>query len=145
MKLPSLFRLVLLAGAFGVASAPATFAQDTNAPSSDNPSWHHHFDSVLTADEKAELKSDREQVFAANPDLKSEGDALWQQRKTMKDASPEDKKAFFEKMHAYMDKVDAAIVKLDPNAAPIIAKLKASFHHHDDSGSSSSSDSSSSN
>ena len=33
------------------------------------------------------------------------------------------------KMHAFREKMDAAMIKADPNVAPIIAKIKA--HHHE--------------
>ena len=117
-----------MACAFSVAGFTVATAQETTT---DTTSGHHrHHESVLTADEKAELKKDREQAFAADPALKSEGKALWEQRKSMKDASADDKKAFHEKLHAHFAKVEAAIEKIDSNAAPIIAKLKAAHHHH---------------
>jgi len=141
MKLSSLVRLSLLAAGLGVVSLTVVSAQDTNA--APGGGWHHG-ESVLTPAEQAELKADREQVFTANPDLKAEGDALFQQRKSMKDASDADKQAFGAKMHAYMDKLNAAIEAIDPNAAPIIAKLKAAHHHPDNSGSNSSGSDSSS-
>mgnify|MGYP001544198959 CR=1 FL=1 len=127
--------MALVACALGVASFTTAFAQDTTPtptpPPCNGASCHrHHHGSVLTADERAELKKDREQVFAANPDLKSEGKDLWEQRKSLKDATPEDKKAYFEKWHAFAQKLNAAIVQVDPNAAPILAKLKAAHHHH---------------
>jgi hypothetical protein len=137
MKIPFFSKIALLGFAFGVAGLTATWAQDANTDTSTEHQWHH--DSVLTADEQAELKKDREQVFTANPDLKTEGKDLWEQRKTMKDASEEDKQAFHEKMHAYKAKLDAAIEGVDSNAAALIAKLDAAHHHHDagsDSGSS---------
>ncbi len=150
MKPISLPRIVLLGCVFGVACVTAATAQDTTndtttAPASDNNGgYHHHRDGVLTADEWAELKKDREQVLASNPDLKSQGDDLRSQMKSMKDATPDDKQAFFAKWTAYHDQVDEAIVQIDPNAAPLIAKLKAAFQHrhHHDGGSDSSSDSS---
>jgi hypothetical protein len=127
MKIPFLPKIAFLGCAFAVASLTAASAQDADTA----PEHHWHHDSVLTADEQAELKKDREQVFTSNPDLKSEGKDLWEQRKSMKDASEEDKQAFHEKWHAYKDKVDAAIEAIDSNAAPLIAKVKAAHHHHD--------------
>jgi DNA polymerase III delta prime subunit len=137
MKIPFFSKIALLGFAIGVASLTAASAQDANTDTSTEHQWHH--DSVLTADEQAELKKDREQVFTVNPDLKTEGKDLWEQRKTMKDASDEDKQAFREKMHAYKAKLDAAIEGVDSNAAALIAKLDAAHHHHHDAGSDSSS------
>jgi hypothetical protein len=89
-------------------------ADDTStdsAPPPPPPGEHHsHHGAQLTSDEWAQLKKDREAAFAANPDLKTEEETLHQQ---MKD---------------HMDKVDAAILAVDPSAAPLLAKMKAGHH-----------------
>jgi hypothetical protein len=134
MKLPFLLRIALLTSALGSVGLSGVRAQDTDpAPAG----GHHHHDSVLTADEKTELKNDRDQVFAANPDLKSESKDLWDQRAAMKDASADDKAAFHDKWHAFQDKLDAAMEKIDPKAAPLIAKVKAAHHPKPDADASS--------
>jgi hypothetical protein len=88
----------------------------------------------LTADEKAQLKKDRDQVLAANPDLKTEEDNLTKQHDALKSqgesASADDKKALHAQMHAHMDKIRAAVLKIDPTAAPLYAKLDALHKSH---------------
>lgn len=128
MKIPFLLRIALVIFTLSLVGNHVAKAQDVTTPPSPGLGGHHH-DAVLTEDERAELKADREKVFDANPDLKTEGKDLMDQRSSMKDASDEDKQAFHEKMHAFMDKMDDAIEKIDPNAAPLIAKMKAAHHH----------------
>jgi hypothetical protein len=125
MKILSLPKMVLLACAVAASGlATTSFAQ---TPSDTPPAGSHHDRMAgLTDDEKAQLKKDRDAVFAANPDLKSEQDALDKEHGSMgSDATPADKSAFRQKMHALNDKVRAAILKIDPSAAPIFAKLDA--------------------
>jgi hypothetical protein len=132
MKIPLLSRVAFLAGAFATAGLTAAFAQDQpSATPPPGPGEHHHHEPALTPDERTQLKTDTDAVFAADPDLKAEGDKLKQDHEAMKGTQPsdEDKKAFHEKMHAYFEKLNAAIVKQDPSAAPILAKLKAGHHH----------------
>jgi DNA-binding LacI/PurR family transcriptional regulator len=100
-------RLALLAGVLSLTGATALLAQDdTNAPPA--PAEHHH-GGFLTADQRAELKKDRDAVFADNPELKTEEENLRQQ------------------MKAHADKMNAAIVAKDPAAAPLLAKMHG--HH----------------
>jgi hypothetical protein len=110
MKTSSLQRCALLAGVLGFTGLTAVLAQDQPDSTAPPPPHHGHHD-MLTQDERAELKKDRDAVFSSNPDLKTEEETLHQQ------------------MHDHMDKVDAAILKEDPAAAPILAKLKAAHHH----------------
>jgi hypothetical protein len=130
MKITSLLKIALVTGSLVLVSNSGAMAQDTSTASSD--SGHHH-DSVLTADERAELKADRDKVFAANPDLKSQADDLKSQRSSMSDATPEDKAAFRDKWHTLMDKVNTEVEKIDPNAAALIEKMKAAHHAKADS------------
>jgi hypothetical protein len=82
----------------------------------------------LTDAEKQELHKAHDAAIAANPALATEGQNL----KTQMDAAHEsgeppsdDLKA---QMHAFQDKMDAAMIAADSNVVPIIAKIKA--HHH---------------
>jgi hypothetical protein len=135
MKIPPLVKIALLTFTVVLAGSPCLKADDAGTPPPPPPvEGQPHHDSVLTPDERAELKKDRDQVFASDPDLQKEGKDLMDQRSSMKDASAEDKQAFHEKMHAFQDKLDAAIEKIDANAAPLIAKVKAARHHHDADG-----------
>ena len=84
-----LVRAAFVALALGAVSATAAFADTTSTTgtSTDTGGWHHrhhHGDGVLSAAERAELKKDRQTVFASNPSLKSQHDALKQQFKTLK-------------------------------------------------------------
>ncbi len=122
MKTLSLLRLALLIGALTAAGLTTSFAQDQTATASAT-SKHA---SALTADEKAQLKKDTDQVLAADPDLKTEEDALKKEHDALgSDASADDKKALSAKMHAHREKVKAAVLKIDPSAAPIFDKLAA--------------------
>jgi hypothetical protein len=132
--------LVLALGAAGFGRAMADDSADNSGSS--GAGSHHHGDwgNALTADEKAELKKDFDQVFSSNPDLKSQGESLRQEGKTLhenKDATADDKKAFWEKAKAYHEKVEAAVEAIDSNAAALFAKIKAAHphHHHDNGGS----------
>jgi Spy/CpxP family protein refolding chaperone len=117
---PTLCRATLLAGILALTGYTGAMAQDApidpappSADSTPSPAKHgHHGGGPLTADEWAQLKKDREAVFAANPDFKTQEKNLRDQEK------------------ALHDQIDAAIVKQDPSAAPLIEKLKAGRHHH---------------
>jgi cytochrome c556 len=144
MKKFSLTSVALIALALGIAGLGRAVADDSadNSSGDQGQHWHHHGDwgNVLTADEKAELKKDFEQVNSSNPDLKTEDESLRQEGKALhenKDATADDKKAFWEKMKAHHEKVEAAVEAIDSNASAIFAKLKAAHHHHHDNGGSS--------
>ena len=131
MNTNSLTHAALLTVAICVAGLGRAAADDSAAtpPADSGKHWHH--DNVLTEAEHAELKKDRDQVFAANPDLKTEEESLHDQWKTAKDGSADDKKALHEKMEAFHQKLDGEVEKIDPNATALIEKLKAAHHHHD--------------
>ncbi len=138
-------RVALLALALGTASATATFAQTTNtAPTCPAGGCHHHGDSVLTPDEKAQLKTAREKAFAADPSLQTEQENLKTQFEALKGegkgaATKDQRKALHEQREAFATKLHAAEVAADPGVAPIIAKLEAAHkngHHHSEDGSS---------
>jgi hypothetical protein len=129
MKTLTLPHVATLTLALGLAGLGRAAADDATLAPAEGHHWHH--DSVLTADEHAELKKDREQVFASNPDLKAEDESLHSQWKSEKDASADDKKAFHEKMKAFHDKLDTAIEAIDPAATALIDKERAAHHHHD--------------
>jgi hypothetical protein len=62
---------------------------------------------TITPEEWQELRAARSAALQANPDLISQN------------------KKLLDKMRDFEDKVDAAMVKADPNIAPIIAKFEA--------------------
>jgi hypothetical protein len=136
----SFHRIALVALALGTAGLTAASAQTPPSDGTDGssttpsatPSWKHHFhhhgDSVLTADEKAELKQDFQNALA-NADIKTAADNLKAQEKGVHEQA----KALHEQIHA-------AIIAADPSAQAIFAKLEAAHqgkgdwhhHHHDD-------------
>ena len=71
---------------------------------------------MLTDEERQELQAAHDAALKADPDLEAEG------------------KDLMDKMKAYHEKLDAAMIKADPNVAPIIAKMEAAHQHHDGPG-----------
>jgi hypothetical protein len=133
MKPSSLLTVGLLAAALAYVGCGASRADDSTAPSTpppaaDNGGGHHM--SVLTPDERKQLMNDREQVLAGDADLKKEDDDLKGQRPGP-DASQDDRQAFRAKWHDHMEKVRDAVLKLDPSAAAIYAKLDAAHKAHE--------------
>jgi hypothetical protein len=130
-------RAALLASVLALAGAGTVLAQDAGSTTTPPPApggenggpgggGHRGWDKVLTPEERAELKKDTEAVFAADPDLKKEGDDLRGQRPAQ-DASDDDKQAFRAKMKDHRDKVKEAVLKIDPAASAIFAKLDAAM------------------
>jgi multidrug resistance efflux pump len=116
----SIPRVALLALALATASVTATFAQTTTPPTC-SAGGHHHHDSVLTADEQAQLKTAHDAALAANPSLKQQFEAL----KGNTSATKADWKALKAQLRA-------AELAADPTLAPIFAKLEAAhknWHH----------------
>ncbi len=127
MKLSFPFRAALVALSLSIASAIPSPAQ-TPAPSTNATATLRPPMSVLDNDETVHLQKVREQVLAANPDLKAEEEKL----KTMHDSAanqppptPEQKNAMFAEWKAYQKKMRAAILAIDPTLAPVFAKLDA--------------------
>ena len=137
----SAHRVALLALALGTASVTATFAQSTNTPSTTAPTSpvagkhrHHHHDSVLTENERAQLKAAREAAYAADPSLKTEHDGLKAQFKTLKgqgkDASTKhQKKTLHKQKQDFETRLHLAEMKADPTVTPILTKLEAAHKH----------------
>lgn len=137
-------RVGFLALALATASVTATFAQTTStttpaAPTCTAGGGHHH-GSVLTAAEKAQLKTARDEAFATDPSLKADEDTLKQQFESLKSAGDsatvDQKNALHAQARDFHQKLQAAELKLDPTLAPVFAKLQAAHkhgHHHDSS------------
>jgi len=131
MKNPQSFpRIALLALALGAFSVTAAFAQTTpTTPAATTPApatkAKHGAEASLTPAELAQLEKDRAAVLAANPDLKTEADALKAQHKSLKGQGPDAKTAFRAQMKEHEQKMEVAMLKLDPSVAPVLAKLKA--------------------
>jgi hypothetical protein len=131
MKTTVYTRVALLALALA-ASSPTAFAQTVPAPAltPTTPSTPvPPAAPVLTADEKAHLDKVRTEALATNPDLKTEADSLKAQHQAMKAggtaASTDDKQAFKVAKKAHEQKLQTAMLKIDPTVAPILAKIKA--------------------
>jgi hypothetical protein len=82
---------------------------------------------MLTDAEKQELHKAHDAAIAADPTLETEGKNLMDQMKEAHDSGTKPSDDLIAKMHAFREKMDAALIKADPNVAPIIAKIKA--HH----------------
>ncbi len=102
---------------------PAAFAQQSgstnNAPPGGPPHGGHMGGGfgMLTQDERDELRKAHDAALQNDQSLAQEGKDLQ------------------EKMKAYQDKVNAAMIKADPKVAPIIAKLEKEHKHHGPGGS----------
>jgi hypothetical protein len=94
-----------LTGTASAQQAGSTPAAHTNLPSGVPPAGMAQF--AITSDELMELHTARSAAINAHPDLITENQML------------------MERMHALNDKINAAMIKIDPGVAPIIAKVEA--------------------
>ena len=103
----------------------AAQAQSTPEPAAQPSPASNAF--ALTPDEKQRVAKLREQALAANPDLKTEHDVLTQEGQTYKGGkgTPEQRAAFMQKILEHQKKMDAAMLKIDPSAGPLLDKLDA--------------------
>jgi hypothetical protein len=118
---------ILLILTLGVALACPSFAQADDTTASPG-GYHDRGMGSLTDAQKKELKAAREAAFAADPSLKTEADALKASRESGTPPSDADKASW----KAFQEKLNAAMIKADPNVAPILALIKT--HHHGGSG-----------
>jgi hypothetical protein len=128
-------RIAFLTLALGTASVTGAFAQTTpttpapTTPAVPTDGGKHNPDAVLTPDERAQLEKDKAAALAANPDLQTEADNLKAQHEALKSqgaSAPADaKQALHAQAKEHMQKLEAAMLKIDPSVAPILAKLKA--------------------
>jgi hypothetical protein len=84
----------------------------------------------LTDAEKAELKKDHDAVLAADPTLGAEEKKNMEAMQAARESGEKPTEDEMAAMKATHEKIDAAMIKLDPAVAPILAKIKA-HHHHD--------------
>ena len=131
---------LLLAVALGAAIACPSLAKaddSTNAPPPGPPpgedGGHHDHMKFLTDAEKAELKKAHEAALAADPSLKTEGEALHAKMEANKTAGTKPTEEDMAAGKAFHEKMDAAMIKADPAVEPILAKMKA-HHHHEGGG-----------
>ncbi len=140
----SLKRVAFLAAALGAMGATAAFADSasttptdstgTYTPGAGGRHHHHHHKSVLSAAERAELKKDREAVFASNPSLKTQEDNLHAQFNALKSQATPATSAQWEALktqhEALKTQMRTAIEGVDSGAAAIFQKLDAAHAAH---------------
>ena len=115
------FGLMVLVGGIvhaqtnSAASAPAAHTSDEH----NNP-----LIAFLTPAEQDEYAVAHEKALADNPALKTEGEKILQQGKSlMGSGTAADKQAFIEMMNSHRQKLRQAMLKEDPNLAPIFAAI----------------------
>jgi hypothetical protein len=84
----------------------------------------------LSDAEKQEMHKAHDAAIAANPSLGTEESSLKQQMEAAHESGEPPSDDLKEQMHAFHDKLDAAMIAADANVAPIIAKIKAHHHGH---------------
>jgi hypothetical protein len=136
----SIPRVALLALTLGTASATASFAQSTNstptpaAPTCPAGGKHQHA-SILTADEKAQLKAAHDAALAANPSLQTQADSLKQQFKTLRgegkgNVTKDQWQALHAQASAFHTQLRTAELAINPSLSSVFAKLDAAPRHH---------------
>ena len=100
-----------------------TAATSTNAP----PSGGHHGMDFLTESEKQELHKAHDLAVAADASLGRDEKSLMDEMKKAQVSGEKLSDDLMAKMHAFREKMDAAMIKADSDVATIIAKIKA--HH----------------
>ncbi len=96
---------VLLGGSAGAQQSGATSSPSHNPPVSTIPAKSSQV--TITPEEWQELRGARAVALRTNPNLIAEN------------------KKLMDRMRAFEDKVDAAMVKANPTIAPLIAKFEA--------------------
>jgi len=81
----------------------------------------------LTDAEKQELHKAHDAAVAADPTLGTEEKSLKGEMDAARESGGPPSDDLKTQMHAFREKMDAAMIKADANVAPIIAKIKA--HH----------------
>jgi hypothetical protein len=135
-----LFPVTIALGAWPLAAQTTTSTTDTTTtttsvapapapaitPPAPSPMMERMLSS-LTPDEKNELLNARTKAMADNPGLQTDEMGLVEKGMMLQsgNASPEDRKAFVTAARAYKDKLQAAMIKADPNIQPILTKLEA--------------------
>jgi len=129
--------LVLTLTAALASPAFAQPADSTNTPPPGPPpgegGGHHHMD-FLTDAEKQELHKAHDAAITADPALGTEEKDLMDQMKQAHESGNPPSDDLKAKMHAFHEKMDAAMIKADPAVEPILAKIKAHHHDHDKGG-----------
>ncbi len=130
MKLTSLLCTVLLTLALGGPGLVS--AQESTTPPQGPPAGEGRPKmkmAYLTAEEQAKLEAARNKAVEADPSLKTDMEALKQERQAMKSGGTkptlEQRQAMMAKAKALEEKSHAAMLKADPTIAPILEKVRA--------------------
>lgn len=83
----------------------------------------------LTEAEKAELKKAHDAAVAANPDLAKQEEAFHSQMEQDHQNGTKPDEATLAQGKSLREQMDAAMIKADPDVAPILAKIKAHHPH----------------
>src|ERR1700761_2545723 len=106
MKLQSTLLCLMLV----TLATPIVRAQDQSTDNSSTTGGQNRPLASVSMQDKLKFLKARRQVLADHPDLKSEQDALTQQREGLKDASSEDRHAFFQNWMAHQKKMKEAML-----------------------------------
>jgi len=121
MKIRNILLTAILAGVS--AFSGMAFAQDAGGTGGRG---HLGF---LSAEDRQHLMRVRQQVLNDNPDLKTEQESLMKEREYVKnkgtDATADDKQTLRNNFLAHSEKMEAAMVKVDPTVQPILEQVKA--------------------
>ncbi len=123
-------KFLLFFTATALAALPLCADDDTNnAPPPGPPGGHHHGMNFLTAAQKAELKKAHDDAIAADPSLATEEKQIRDQMKANRDAGTPPTQEEMEAGKAFHEKMDAAMIKADPDVAPILEEIKKHHPH----------------
>ncbi len=93
-----------------------------------------HRMSFLSAEDRQHLMRVRRQAIEGDPELKSEQESLKQEWQSLKakgsDATADDKETLRNKLRAHNERLDAAMLKIDPSIQPILDQIKAHRQRH---------------
>lgn len=127
MKPISFSRVIFPVLALGLAAALPAIAEDAvNSAAKPVPP------SALDNDDMTKLVKVRQEVLAANPDLKAEEEKLKAMHEAQSKNPPptaEQKDAAYAEWKAYQKKIRAAMLKIDPTLSSVFAKLDESRKH----------------
>jgi hypothetical protein len=119
----------LLVITVGALLACPLFAQPTDSTTAPPPGGHHPGMDSLTEAEKQEMHKAHDAAVAADPSLGTQEKDLMDQMKAAHDAGGPPSEDLRDKMHAFRETMDAAMIKADPGVEPILAKIKAHHPH----------------
>jgi hypothetical protein len=118
---PSLLVGVLLLSTWGWA--PLGAQTNTNGGGTPGGDRRARMIGFLPAADQDRVMNAYNKAMTDNPALKTEGDDLMQQAESLQDASPEERQGFMEKVRTHQEKIRKAMLKEDPDLAPILDRI----------------------